>query len=178
MGRVLLEGSEFIGRGREADQVEGESAENRTCVRDARGLQSLFLKLGLDEAVDGMGGGAGGQGGLGKGLQRPPVERVGLLQGGGFRPDRAFGDPALQGVDLGGSEAVAFGRHARVVIRRRHEFDERAFGGFSRENVRGVAFAAVQSDLTVIEAEFALLLFRPVALHAVLLEDRFHLRLE
>ena len=41
-----------------------------------------------------------------------------------------------------------------------------------------MAFAAVQGDLAVIEAEFALLLLRTVAFHTVLLKDRLHLRLE
>jgi hypothetical protein len=41
-----------------------------------------------------------------------------------------------------------------------------------------MAFASVKSDLTVIEPEFALLLLRPVALHAMLLKDRLNLRLE
>jgi hypothetical protein len=41
-----------------------------------------------------------------------------------------------------------------------------------------MAFAAVESDLAVIQPELALLLLRPVAFHAMLLEDRFHLRIE
>ena len=41
-----------------------------------------------------------------------------------------------------------------------------------------MAFAAVQGDLAVIQPEVALLLLRPVALDAVLLENRLHLRFE
>ena len=138
----------------------------------------LFLELRQDEAVDRVGGVSGGQGGLRQGLERPPVERVGLLRGGGFRPDGPFGNPALQRIHLGGTESFALRRHARVAVSGRHELQQRALGGFSREDVRGVAFASMQSDLAVIQTEVALLLLRPVALHTVLLKDRLHLRLE
>ena len=69
LGSFLLEGSEFIGRGRQADQVEVQAAKDCARVGGGGGLQVLLLELRQDKAVDRVGGVTGGQGGLRQGLQ-------------------------------------------------------------------------------------------------------------
>ena len=68
---VVEEGVDFVGRRRQADQVEGDAPQQRALVGGGRGRQLLLFELGEDEASTGprgqalslTAGGAGGRSG-------------------------------------------------------------------------------------------------------------------
>ena len=72
-------------------------------------------------------------------------------------------------------QSLALRGHTRLTVSGRHELKQRALGSLTRQDVRSMAFAAVQGDLAIIEPEVALLLVRTVALDTVLLEDWLYL---
>ena len=91
----------------------------------------------------------------------------GLLGG----PGCALRDPVAQGVELRFGKRLALGRHEVVVVRRERDAAvEVALGGVARHDDRAV-LAAFQRGLAGVEAQLALLFFRPVTFEADLLED-------
>ena len=89
---------EAVGGG-QAGQVEGEAPREGPSVRLGGRLEARLGEAGEDEAVDGVTapGGFGGRSGLGLGRLEGPVGLVG----------RARRDPAAEGLDGGGHEALA-----------------------------------------------------------------------
>ncbi len=99
--------------------------------------------------------------------------RVGFLCGGVGRPCRALGDPCADFFDVGGGNTIAFGRHLLVGVGGHQESQEGAIFGFAWDDVGRVEFTAVEGGLCAVEAIAGLLLFRAVALDAMLCEKGF-----
>ena len=124
----------------------------------------------------GAGGGGGGEGG--EGAEGPPVERIGEGDASGVGPDGAGVDPGGEGGDFRGAERIALGRHLQILDLALEILHQRTGGPLTRQDVGGAALAAVERDGLHIEPVAALLFLRPVALEAVRLKDRAHVRPE
>ena len=87
-----------------------------------------------------------------------------------LRPHRAALDPRFHRRDLRGRQSLALGRHPLVIVGARDAPKHRRRVCFPRNNRRTVV-PAFKSKRLRIQPQFALLLFRAVALDAVLLQQ-------
>ena len=96
---------------------------------------------------------------------------LGLLVGRRLGP---LGDPGLEQRDLRGRERLSFRRHPLRLVGRGHSGHEQALGGILRLD-RRPALAPFDGQRRGIEPQARLLLQRPVAGVAALLQDRLDL---
>ena len=179
VGRAVGEkGGGLVGRGREADQIEADAAEERDAVRLGGGGDFFLFEAGEDEAVDGVAGPVGdlcrGDGGRGlrRGGNEGPVDV--LLRFLVRRGQSALIDPRTDRRDLNVAERGLFVGHPRdVVVRAEDGLHHEAGGGVA--GLEGAAdVAALAEEGGGVGAHAALLLRGSVAFVAVRGEDGFH----
>jgi len=164
--------------GREAGEVEAESANQSDAVGFGGWFEAFFFEASEDEVIDGI------EGPVFRFAERrdvrdfrpdgrfegPVVAFVFDFDGSAIGPIGALIDPGAEEADLVCGEALAFFGHDEIFLHARDGMDQQALGTFAGEN-RGAEFAALKSDLFVIETELGFLLFGSVATVAVLGED-------
>ena len=163
-GGIGLEGVDLLGRRRQADQVEAESADQGPTVGLGRGLDAPGLERGEDEGVDRI----LDPGRLANCRDRRPPDRlispVGLIPG-------TLGDPSLEQLFLDGRELLGRpGRgHDLAGIVAQDSSDQLALLHVRRDDR-----ALGQGDLAEVESEVGLAvgLVGTVAKVAVLGQDR------
>ena len=124
VGRAVgEEGGRLLRRGREAGQVQRHASQQGGLGRFGGECESRGLELGNDEGIDRVALPVGGDGGSGRGDERPVLLIVG-----------AFGDPAAQQLALGRRDrAVRIGRrHDLLGILRDEALEQFALGGLAR----------------------------------------------
>ena len=100
-----------------------------------------------------------------------------LRNGRILRPQCAVIDPRAQHADFVGAQSrlvAFFRRHEFVRVEASDELHQRTLRTFSNNDRRVAGVAALQCGIAGVEAVAALLLLRPVAGDAVLLQDRAH----
>ena len=106
---------------------------------------------------------------------RQRIRRLGLLCHCGFGPFRPLVDPVAYQIRLFPGQRVAFVRHDVVVAFGQGDPTvDLAFPGIAGHDDHAV-LAALHRGLFRVQPQFGLLLFRPVAFDAVLLEERQNL---
>ena len=126
---VLDERGDLFGRGREAGQVEGDAADEHGALGFAGGREAFLGETGVDETIDRVSGGAGGQFGAFDRLISPPgffLRADGARQvaagdgrlGAALRPGGAGLHPSLEQADFFLREAFALRGHHLVGIGR------------------------------------------------------------
>ena len=172
VGRAVAgEGVQLLRRRRQTGEVEIQPPAQRAGVGPGSGPEADGAEFGADKGVDRVRG-AGGRRRFRNRFQRPPVEGIthGGARGGGPVGPRV--DPRLDERNLLRRERVALGRHLHVVDLARDEFHQRTGGALAGDDIGFAAFTTGQGDGFHVEPVAALLFFGPVALEAVLGEDR------
>ena len=149
--RVAHEGLDFLGRRRQARQVERDAPDQRVTIGLRIGRESCVLQTRPHEAVDGMGH-RRGQPRIGErrahGGDEGPVRLVG----------RALRDPALEQRNLAWRQGlVRLGRrHHRVRVARQDAPHQRTARGVALDDHRLTVLAGSAGELRPIEAKIRL----------------------
>ena len=186
---VPNEGLDFLGRGREADEVERRAPDQGAAVGLRRGPHLVGFQLREDKRVDRTPNPVlllqRRQRGLLRRLESPVLPGLGEVERPGLPADpRIGGAPADPGFDVGDDfrrEAVALGRHPDLVVLARADgLEEQAVLGIARNDGSRARLAALQGALASVQAEpgLELLGFGAVAAVALVDEDRPDLLLE
>ena len=187
-GFVSDERFDFCGRGRQADEVEVEAADEHLFVGGTAGLEVFLLQLREDVVVHRVRGPSlvlhGGRRRELHGLEGPPyfaLAGVGVFALGraGAWVGRAHLDPRDEVGDLRVGELLALGRHLEVRVRVADGADERGLVRVAGDD-SGAGIAALEHALAGVEREAALdfALGGAVALEALAGEDGANLVLE
>ena len=165
---VTDEQADFLRLGRQAEEVERETANERRAVGFGRGGELFLRETGADERINRMP----------RRRHRWPLHRlirpvVRLLHRelAVVRPDCARIYPRAHFTDLGGSKRLLLGRHDVDLAQTRERVDQLALGALAGDEDLAVVAAFEGRDLDV-EAQAALLLFRTVAGMALGSEER------
>ena len=181
-GCVGDERGHVLGRGRQADEVERQPADECAAIGLGRRSQPASGELNLDEPVNVVAGRRVGRwswrhGGSGHRLPGPMVEPgvavavTGQPVGLGLGPGGARVDPLLEQCDLGGGEPVAIGRHPLLVVGARDPADQFTVAALAGDDHRPEV-ATLDRPVFHIEPQSALLRIRPVAVAAAADEQR------
>ena len=175
-----LGGGRIIAPERECETADDDLARGLRIEVEAGGLQ-----LGEDEAVErlvdlrGVGRREDGSGRRRHGLKRPVLARVVGDRLGFFRPRQPLADPLREGRDSLGRKLFVFAGHGIDI----HRFDvvdrldQPADLGLAGDDDR-TDFAALEDELTRIEAESGLLFLLAVTFIAMIGQDRTDLLFE
>jgi len=171
--RVGEERLHGLGPGWHPGDHEGRPPQQGAPVGARGGDQPLRLEPGVDEGVD-RPCRVSGNGPFSERLETPWISDCRFARG--FRwPGGAPRDPFPKRTDFPGGQRLA-GRHARFGIGRENR-QQAAFSGFSRHDHRA-GVAALHGALAGVEAQAAMLFFRPMAALAPLREQGAHMALE
>ena len=170
---IEVERLHFLRRRRQAGEVEGQPPHQRPRIRRGREREPLLRQLRGNERIDRMAAGTARHLGLAHRLEAP-VRFHGIARRPVLRPHRAIVDPAAQHSHLLRGKAVALGRHHQLLVHTRDRGDETALRAFARQDHRPIRRPAHRRRAPV-QPQIALLLLRPVTLHAALLQQRPHI---
>ena len=166
----------FLRCGWQAGQVIANPPDQRPTIRHGRRSELLLRQLRADERIDRIHCTAG--------HRRPhqwrerPVGLSVLFPRELIRPARPRVDPGAQRRHLLRRQprfVALLRRHQNLLVLAAHVADERTLLRLMRHNRHMTAVATLQRDVAQVEPVAALLLLRPVALVAVLLQNRPHI---
>ena len=190
-GLVFGEGDDFLGRGREAGEVEADASDPGMSVGIAGRLEAFGLDFLEEEAIERIlrPGGVfdGGSGRISDRLEGPELasflEIDGALRFGGLgriacaRVRCSPSHPFFEDGDFLRRQA-AFRGHRKIFVEVAHRLDQEALRKVAGDDCRAVVAAFLPAGAAV-EVEAALdLLFRRMTLIAAVDQHGSHLRLE
>ena len=177
---IFDKGRHLLRRRRQADEIERHPSQPRHPIRLRRGLQSFLLQPRENEAVHIVARPPLVHGvrryRARHGLERPvlaPVLQPHEIHA--IRPQCAFINPPSQRRNLRHRQTLTLGRHPLSVVLARHKADQRTAFCRPRDDVWRMLVAALERRHLDVEPQTRFLPLLPVALVAVLFENRSHL---